>query len=238
MPLGSPLSPTTGSRRPHRRRRRPPSTGSSRAGRWPPGRSPGAELTDLGDPQHGDALGVAAVQVDARRVMPQSWSPAGSSRIWRTVHTRPASGSSAVSLMISIAGPRALAPVWIRECSAKYGSSASCQSFADQPDSASSSPRSHHCRRAASSTRRNSALRTSTRKARRLWVTGGVWSSRAEAISLGCAVSGLRSRSHSSSRLESTWRTSSPSQAIRSATSSVRASSGTVCRSALYASAR
>ena len=52
------------------------------------------------------------------------------------------------------------------------------------------------------------------------------------------ASDGFRSRSHSSSRLESTWRTISPSHSIRSANSSVFASSGTVWRSALYASAR
>ena len=48
---------------------------------------------------------------------------------------------------------------------------------ASKPASASSSPSATHCRRAASSTRRNRALRTSTRKARTLAVTGGGFSS-------------------------------------------------------------
>ena len=43
----------------------------------------------------------------------------------------------------------------------------------------------------------------------------------------GSICSGWRSSSHSSSRLESTWRTSSPSHSVRSNTSSVFASSGT-----------
>ena len=45
--------------------------------------------------------------------------------------------------------------------------------------------------------------------------------------------SGWLSRSHSSIRLESTCLTSSPSHSMRSVSSSVFASSGTVCRSAL-----
>src|SRR5579863_8006797 len=51
--------------------------------------------------------------------MPQSWSPAGSSKIWRTIQW------PGCSSMISRAGPRASAPVPISSCSPKYGPSAS-----------------------------------------------------------------------------------------------------------------
>ena len=79
------------------------------------------------------------------------------------------------------------------------------------------------------------AFRTSTRNALVFAVTEG-----GRIVHLGrfAGSDGLRSRSHSSSMLESTWRTISPSHSMRSASSSVFASSGTVCRSALYASAR
>ncbi len=87
-----------------------------------------------------------------------------------------------------------------------------------------------------SSTRRNSALRTRTVKARTLLVTAG--GRRSASATSSASGSGFLSFSHSSSRLESVCRTSSPSQAIRSSKPSVRLVSGTVCRSALYASAR
>src|ERR1022692_1599593 len=61
---------------------------------------------------------------------PQSWSPAGSSKICRTRQR-----SLSVSSMISIAGPRASAFVPISPCSAKYGSRAPAQASASQPAS-------------------------------------------------------------------------------------------------------
>src|SRR5205085_391316 len=78
-------------------------------------------------------------------------------------------------------------------------------------------------------------LRTNTRNARPLAVTAGGTGS---ASSRRGSSVGLRSFSHSSIRLESTWRTSSPSHSMMSCSSSVFASSGTVFRNALYASAR
>ena len=53
-----------------------------------------------------------------------------------------------------------------------------------------------------------------------------------------CSSVGFVSSSHSSSRLESVCRTTSPSHSIRSVRSSFTLSGGTVCRSALYASLR
>ena len=98
------------------------------------------------------------------------------------------------------------------------------------PFSASSSPSCSQRRSAASSTRRNIALRTSTVKARSLAVI---------APGAGGSTSGAASRavgslscSHSSSRLESVWRTTAPSHSMMSSSSSVRTLSGTVWRSA------
>ena len=90
---------------------------------------------------------------------------------------------------------------------------------ASQPASASSSPSSSQRRSAASSTRRNSALRTSTRNARAL--RGDRRRPVVQRPRRPPRRPGLRSCSHSSSRLESTWRTSSPSHSMRSVSSSV-----------------
>src|ERR1700745_135018 len=97
--------------------------------------------------------------------MPQAWSPAGSAKIWRTDQV------VLPSSMISIAGPRASGPVPISSCASQYPSRASSQAAAFQPSAASSSPSSSYFPRAARVTRRNSAFRTSTRKARMLLVS-------------------------------------------------------------------
>ena len=88
---------------------------------------------------------------------------------------------------------------------------------------------------AASCTRRNSSLRTSTRKARRFVSTDGGAGGTTGAVG---SSTGLTRLSHSSTSDESTCRTSSPSHAMRSSSSEVCASAGTVCRIARYASLR
>ena len=113
---------------------------------------------------------------------------------------------------VASAGPRASGPVPMSACSAKYGASASSQASAVQPSAASRAPSSSYRCSAASETRRNMALRTSTRNARALAVTAGGASSATRAVS--SASVGLRSFSHSSIRLESTCRTSSPSHSM------------------------
>ena len=112
-------------------------------------------------------------------------------------------------------------------CSSKYADNASSHSCSDHTeDSVSSAVR----RRAASSTRRNIALRTSTVNARSLAVSrAGVGGSTSAGST---ATTPELSRSHSSSRLESVCRTTAPSHSMMSSSSSVRALSGTVCRSA------
>ncbi|CAM5375920.1 hypothetical protein STANM309S_01121 [Streptomyces tanashiensis] len=147
---------------------------------------------------------------------------------------RPCAASSSIA---SSFGPRASGPVPRSSYSSQYASIASPHASASQPDSASSSPSASTLSRAASSTQRNTALRTRTRKARAFAVTGLTWSAFSWASS-AVWISGFASCSHSSSSEESTWRTISPSQAIRSSRSSVFRSSGMVWSSALYALAR
>ena len=79
------------------------------------------------------------------------------------------------------------------------------------------------------------ALRTITRNARSLPVIGrgGAGGAPAAAAAAARATdSGSVSASHSSSRLESIWRTVSPSHSTMSSNSSVLTRSGTVRRSA------
>ena len=153
--------------------------------------------------------------------MPQSWSPAGSSKICRTSQrVRLARRSAAAP------GPRASAPVPSSSCSSKYGSSASAQrvgvpaglavQLAERRRSGAARPA-----RPGGTARCGPAPGTPAALA---VTAGGVVVDRRRPRPT--AAPGWRSCSHSSSRLESTWRTSSPSHSMRSSSSSVCASLG------------
>lgn len=98
-----------------------------------------------------------------------------------------------------------------------------CQRISLMPQSSSSSPRSRTCSRAARVTRRKSALRTSSVQPRRSATTSSM--PRGGAAS---RAAGLPAFSHSSTRLESTERTTKPSHEIMSRRRSSRFSMGTV----------
>ena len=87
--------------------------------------------------------------------------------------------------------------------------------------------------RATNMTRLYIALRTSTRNARALAVIG-----RSDTSAASPGSSPARIDSHSATSDESVWRTSSPSHSTRSLNVSSRLPSGTVRRSARYASDR
>ena len=148
----------------------------------------------------------------------------------------PSAATSASAVSATGAPPsRGVMPSAWRPCSAKYCSPTVCHRSAVHPDPVSSVPSSSQRRRAHSSTRRNNALRTIAVNARWLAVSGLGGTGTAD---VGSGPSPAVICSHSSSRLESTWRTSSPSHSTISVSSSVRAAAGTPERSALNASER
>ena len=158
----------------------------------------------------------------------QSWSPAGSSRTCRTSQRSRLLGDRD---QLRAAGVGAGADLGRARRSTARAPRA--RRSASQPASASSSPSRSHRRSAASSTRRNSALRTSTRNARTLRVTPlGYLGPGAAGAALDRRPRPRRAPPTRRAGYESTWRTSSPSHSMMSASSSVLASSGTVWRSA------
>ncbi|CAM5658450.1 hypothetical protein STENM327S_08997 [Streptomyces tendae] len=130
-----------------------------------------SQLADIGDTDDRTALRVGGGEVDLRTDAPVVV-------VVRVVEDLPHAPQPVLRLfsMISSLGPRASGPVPSSSYSSQYLSMASPHASASQPASASISPSSPTWSRAASSTRRNMALRTSTRKARALAVTGRTWS--------------------------------------------------------------
>ena len=174
----------------------------------------------------------------------KSWLPSGSSTIWRTDQVRELSPAGCLSIMSS-SGERACGPAPRDSCSSQYAPSASSHAGAviagRRGGSVSAAAAASSCASASKRSREarctfwNIALRTMTVNARRLRVIGrGVVGASPAAIAAAARAtdSGSVSASHSSSRLESVWRTVSPSHSTISSNSSVFTSSGTVWRSA------
>ena len=141
------------------------------------------QLADGGDPHHRAALLVGGGQVDLGARCPSRGRRRGSAKIWRTRH------SAVLRLLLDLeqlrpAGVRARCPGRRTRPSRRPSRPPRCPR--PSRPRASSSPSSWYFSSAASSTRRNSALRTSTRKARALAVTGLTWSARS-AASLGAS---------------------------------------------------